>query len=84
MQQIDPSDAEVSLEDMARKQDNFLRTANPFDVKGGDKYTRSVQCIVFMITGGRIPSMREMTTGEFGLRSMDIDPANLKMSSEMW
>jgi hypothetical protein len=34
-----------------------------------------------MITGGRIPSIREMITDEFGLRSMqDIDPMDLRMS----
>ena len=49
---------------------------------GDDKYTRSVQCIVFMITGGRIPSSGEMCTDEFGLRSMeDIDQRDLRMSS---
>jgi hypothetical protein len=54
-------------------------------MKGDDKYTRSVQCIVFMITGGRIPSIKEMTMDEFGLKSMvDIDPMDLRMSSKMW
>ncbi len=74
MLQIDPSDAESSFEVMARQQDNFLKTANSFHVKGNDKYALSVQCIVFMITG--ILSIREMTTDEFGLRSMEnIPPA---------
>ncbi len=50
MLQIDPCNAENSLKDMARQQDKFLRTANSFHVKGNDKYARSVQCIVFMIT----------------------------------
>ncbi len=78
---------ENSLEDCSRQQDKFLRTANSFHVKGDDKYTRSVECIhciVYMITGGRIPSIREMTTDEFGLRSMeDIDQVDLRMSSKM-
>jgi hypothetical protein len=68
-QQVDPCDVENSLEDFSRQQHNFLRTANLFHVRGDDKYTRSVQFIVFMITGGRIPSISEMTTDEFGLRS---------------
>ncbi len=77
MLQIDPSDAEKSLEDMAQQQDSFQRTANPFHVKRDDKYTRSLQCIVFMITGGRIPSIKEMTKNEYGLRSMeDFDPVS--------
>ncbi len=38
-----------------------------------------------MITGGRIVSIREMITDEFGLRSMgDIDPRDLRMSFKMW
>ncbi len=65
MQQIDPSDMENSLEDCSRQQDKCLRTANSFHVRGDDKYTRSVKCIVFMITGGSIPSIREMTTDEY-------------------
>ncbi len=59
-----------------------MRTANIFHVKGNDKYTRSVQCIVFMITG--ILSIMEMTADELGLRSMDIDLVNLRMTSKMW
>ncbi len=51
-------------------------------MKVNDKYTRSVHCIIFMIT--YILSIREMTTDEFGLRSMDIDLANSRMSSKMW
>jgi hypothetical protein len=54
-------------------------------VKGDDKYTRYVQCIVFMITGGRIPSITEMSTDKYGLRSMqEIDPVNLRMSARQW
>ncbi len=54
-------------------------------MRGDDKYTRSIQWIVYMITGGRIPSIREMTTDEFGLRSMeDIDQVDLRFSSKMW
>ena len=38
-----------------------------------------------MITGGRIPSITEMSTDEYGLRSMqEIDPVNLRMSSRQW
>jgi hypothetical protein len=78
MQQFDPCDVKNSLEDRSRQQDKFLRTANAFYVRGEDKYTRSVQYIVFMITGGRTPSIREMTTDEYGLRSMeDIDLVDL-------
>ncbi len=51
MQQVDQCDVDYSLEDCTRQQDNFLRTANSFHVRGYNKYTRSVQCIVFMITG---------------------------------
>jgi hypothetical protein len=71
MQQIDPCDVEYSLEDFTQQQDKLLRTANSFHVRGDDKYARSVECIVFMITGGKIFSIREMTTDEFGLRSME-------------
>ncbi len=54
-------------------------------VKGDDKYTRSVECIFFMITNGRIPTINEMTTDEFGLRSMsDIDLVDLRISSRQW
>ncbi len=59
MQQIDPCYAENSLEYMSGQQDNFLRTANLSHVTGDDEYTISVQCIVFMITGGRISSIKE-------------------------
>ncbi len=56
-----------------------------FHVIGDDKYTRSVDCVVFMITNGRFPSIDEMTTDEYGLRSMsDIDPVDLRMSSIQW
>ena len=38
-----------------------------------------------MITHGRFPSIDEMTTDEYGLRSMsDIDPVDLRMSSRQW
>ncbi len=38
-----------------------------------------------MITGGRIPSIDEMTTDEYGLLSItDIDPVDLRMSSRQW
>ncbi len=38
-----------------------------------------------MITNGRFPSTHEMTTDEYGLRSIsDIDPVDLKMSSRQW
>jgi hypothetical protein len=85
IQQIDPCNAENSLEDMAQQQDIFFSTANSFHVKGDDKYNRSVQCIVFMITGGRISSIREITTYKFGLRSKEyIDPVDLRMSCKMW
>ncbi len=84
IQQIDPCNVENYLEDIARQQDKFLRTATSFHIKGDDDYTRSAQCIVFMVTGRRIPSIREMTTDEFGLRSMeDIDQRDLIMSSKM-
>ncbi len=79
---IDPQDADNSLEDCARHLDQFVIVANSFHVKGDDKYTRSVECVIFMITNGRIPSIDEMTTDEYGLRSMsDIDLVDLRMSS---
>ncbi len=35
--------------------------------------------------GGRISSIKEMKTDEYGLQSMEeIDPADFKMSSKMW
>jgi len=38
-----------------------------------------------MNTNGRFPATHEMTTDEFGLRSMsDIDPVDLRMSSRQW
>ncbi len=38
-----------------------------------------------MITNGRIPTIHEMTTDEYGLRSMsDIDLVDLRMSSRQW
>jgi hypothetical protein len=61
---IDPKDVENPSEDCARHQNQFMRTASSFRVKADDKYTRSVECVVFMITGGRIPSTDEMTTDE--------------------
>ncbi len=64
-----------------------MRAANSPHVKleGDDNYTRSFQRIVCMIKGGRIPSIREMSTDEFGLRSMEgIDQRDLRMSSKMW
>jgi hypothetical protein len=85
MAPIDPQDADKSLEDCARQLDQFVSTANSLHLKCDDKYTRSVECIVFMITNGRFPSTHEMTTDEYGLRSIsDIDPVDLKMSSRQW
>jgi len=85
MAPIDPQDADNSLEDCSRQLDQFVSNANNFHVRGDDKYTRSVECIVFMITNGRFPANHEMTTDEYGLRSMtDIDPADLRMSSRQW
>ncbi len=85
MKPIDPQDVENSLEDCTRHQDQFVRTANSFHLRADDQYTRSVECVVFMITGGRIPSIDEITTDEYGLRSMsDIDPVDLRMSCRQW
>jgi hypothetical protein len=85
MAPIDPQDADNSLEDCARQLDQFMSTTNSFHVKGKDKYTRSVECIIFMITNGRFPPTHEMTTDEYVLRSMsDIDPVDLRMSSRPW
>ncbi len=82
MAPIDPQDADNSLEDCLRQLDQFVSNANNFHVKGDDKYTRSVECIVFMIANGRFPAIHEMTTDEYGLRSMsDIDSADLRKSS---
>ncbi len=49
-----------------------MRTVNSFHVnaESDEKYTRSVECVVFMITGGRIPTIDEMTTDDFGMLSM--------------
>ena len=59
-----------------------MKTANSFHVRADDKYTRSVECVVFMITGRRIPTIDEMTTDVYGLRSMkEFDPMDLRMSS---
>ncbi len=56
-----------------------------FHVRGDDKYTRSVECVVFMITHRRFPSIDEMTTDEYESRSMsDIDLVDLRMSSRQW
>ena len=82
---IDPQDIDNSLEDCARQLDQFASTANNFHVKGDDKYTIPVECIFFMNTNGRFPTTHEMTTDEYGLRSMsDIDPVDLRMSSRQW
>ena len=63
-----------------RQQDKLFRTADAFYVRVDDEYTRSVQCIVFMITEGRVPSIKEMITDEYGVRSMcDKDPKDLSM-----
>ena len=65
---IDPQDIDNSLEDCARQLDQFVRLANSLHVKGDDKYTKSVECVVFMIINGRIPTFGEMTTDEYGLQ----------------
>ncbi len=57
MAPIDPQDADNTLEDCARQLDQDVRTANSFHVKGDDKYTRPVECVVFMITNERIPTI---------------------------
>ncbi len=65
--------------------DEFVSNANNFHVKGDDKYTRSIECIVHMIVFGRFPDSDEMTTDEFGLRSMtNMDPSELGMSARQW
>ncbi len=82
MAPIDPQDADNSLEDCARQLEQFMRATNYFHVKGDDKYTRSVECVVFMIVNGRILTIDQITTDELGLRSMsDIDLVDLRMSS---
>ncbi len=67
MEPIDPQDVEFLIEDCTCHQDQFVRTANSFYVRADDKYNRSVECVVFMITGGRIPTIDETTTNEYGL-----------------
>ncbi len=69
---IDPQDAENSLEDCAKHLDQFVRTANSFHVKADDKYTRSIECVVFMITGGRVPTLDEMTRDEYDCDQFQI------------
>ncbi len=64
MAPIDPQDADNSLEYCARQLDRFVSATNSFHVKGDDKYTRSVECVVLMITNGRVPTIDEMTTDE--------------------
>ncbi len=44
-----------------------MSAANYFHVKGDDKYIRSDECVVFMITNGRIPTIDEMSMDEYGL-----------------
>jgi hypothetical protein len=61
MAPVDPQVADSSLEDCARQLDQFVSAANSFHVKGDDKYTRSVECVVFMITNGIMASIDEMT-----------------------
>jgi hypothetical protein len=52
---------------------------------GDDKYSRSVECVVFMNINGRIPTIDKMTTDEYRLQSMsDFDPVDLRMSSRPW
>jgi hypothetical protein len=59
--------------------------ANSIFVRGDAKLTRPVLSNIFMITGGRIPSIKEMTTDDYGSKLMhDIDPDILKISSKMW
>ena len=73
------------MEDCARHLDQFVSAAKYFHVKGDDKYPRSVECIIFMITNGRIPTIDEMATDEFGLQSMsDTDLVDLRMSFRQW
>jgi hypothetical protein len=48
MAPIDSQDADNSLDDYARQLNQFVGTANSFHVKGDDKYTRSVECNIFM------------------------------------
>jgi hypothetical protein len=87
MAPLDPQDSETSfkLEDCSRHLDEFVSNANNFHVKGDDKYTRSIECIVHMIVFGRFPDSDEMTTDEFGLRSMtNMDPSELGMSARQW
>jgi hypothetical protein len=85
MEPIDPQDVENTLEDCTRDQDQFLRTANSFHVKVDDKYTRSAECVAFMITGGKIPTIDEMAMDEYGLQSMScFDPVDLRTSPRPW
>ncbi len=59
-----------------------MSTSNSFHVKGDDIYTRSVECGIFMISNERFPSIDEMATDKYELRSMsDIDRVDLRMSS---
>jgi hypothetical protein len=58
---------------------------NSIYVRSDYKFTRPAYSIIYMITGGRIPSIKEMTTDEYGSKvMMDFDPDTLKMSSKMW
>jgi hypothetical protein len=85
MIQLDPQDSETSLEDCSRHLDQFVSNANNFHVKGDDKCTRSVECMVHMLVHGRFPDPEEMTTDDFGLRSMTgMDPSELGMSARQW
>jgi hypothetical protein len=60
---IGPCDADSSLEDVSTQQDFFISEQMLFFVSGDDKFTRPVYSIIFMITGGRIPSIMTNENG---------------------
>ncbi len=64
MHKIDPCDHDTSLEEVFAKLDIFLDEISCIFVRGDDrdKITRPVYAIIFMITGGRIPLIKEMST----------------------
>jgi hypothetical protein len=87
MQKIDPCDNESSLEDVSAQQIFFFTRENSIAVRGDDnlKFTRPVYSITFMIAGGRLPSIKEMTMDGYGSKILnDVDQETLKMPSKIW
>ena len=82
---VDPSDIKVSLEILVRRLEKIQSGICSLNVRDEKKTAYPVNCILHMLEAGRIPGIDELTHDDDGnIIISELDPDNLRMSSQDW